>query len=169
LVVALVIPGVIVLVALWRVRPIVALSWALITSALIAFVAIRQASAILGADRSVSVAEFTQSLGSVPVGMVGFNIAAAISFPLIVLISGAVLVRDKKIYLAAATAGPVLGIAVVLFVVVRSSVTAEVAWQISYYVLKVLNALLLVSAPIVAALLAASLVIVGRADTRMLL
>lgn len=168
LVVALVIPGVIVLVALWRVKPIVAISWALITLALIAFVAIRQALAILGADRSVSVAEFTQSLGSVPVGMVGFNIAAAISFPLIVLISGGVLVRDKKIYLAAATAGPVLGIAVVLFVVVRSSVTAEVAWQISYYVLKVLNALLLVSAPIVAALLAASLVIVVRSVGRVM-
>jgi hypothetical protein len=168
LVAAFVLPGVIVLIALWRVRPYLAIIWALVSGALIGWFVLQQARDILGVDTNISTTEFAQNLGAVPVGMVGFNISAAITFPLIALIIAGVLIRERRLDLGFAIAGAPFGIGLVLLIALQSAAAAEVAWQVSYYVLKVLDALLLVSAPVVAALLAASMVVVVRSVGRVM-
>ena len=168
LVAGLIVAGVVVLIALWRTRIVLAIVWAAATVALVAFTTLRQAQAILNVDTALSTAEFAETLGAVPVGMVAFNITAAITFPIIAVIIGGVLIRERQPALGLASAGTSLGVAILLIVALRSAAAAETAWQVSYYVLKVLDAMLLSTAPIVAAMLAASVVIVVRSVGRVM-
>jgi hypothetical protein len=168
LVAGLIVAGVAVLIALWRTRTVLAVVWAIATMAVVLITVLRQAQAILGVDSALSTTEFAQTLGAVPVGMVGFNITAAITFPIIAVIIGTVLIRERQHALGLATAGTSLGVVIVLVVALRSAAAADTAWQVSYYVLKVLDAMLLSTAPIIAALLAASVVVVVRSVGRVM-
>ena len=158
LVLALIAPGAVVLVALWQHRRWTAPIWAIATVALIGGTFVLQSRAILKADPGSSATSFAQNLGAVGTGMVSFNVGAAIAAPMLAIMFVIWMIRSGRWMLGVAVGGPVLGFATFLVFAIPGALSAHVQILDSYYVLKILDGLLLGISPLLAA--GAALVIV---------
>lgn len=149
LVLGLVPAGVIVAICLLRYRVVLGVVW-LMASAVVALVAsIRQLGDVLSAGGEADAAEFATNIGGVAVGMVPFNLAAALAAP-VIAVAIAWLVASPWT-LRWGLAGPSLMTAVIALTFVPGAIAADVWWLDSYYVQKALNATLLVTVPLIAA------------------
>lgn len=150
LVLGLAIPGIVVLAAIGQRSRMLAAAWAIGSSLLVGGVALLQARAILGTGGDAP--SFFEEIGAVGVGMVPFNVGAALAAPVVVVALGLVLWRTGRRPLAAAVTGPVAGIAAFAVVAVAGTDAAGNGRLTSYYVLKVLDAGLIASAPALGAI-----------------
>jgi hypothetical protein len=159
LVLGLVPAGTTVAIALWRDsgrRPVVArllaIVWAMSTVLLVGTITWLQGRAIVAADDGGTASSLAEDLGSVGIGMVPFNLGLALAAPVIVCTVAALLWRARAMPLGVAVAGASLGFAPFILLAVSAADTAEVDRLGSYYVLKSLAALMLATAPTLAAL-----------------
>ena len=157
--------AVVVFIAVWRVRRWLAPTWAIATAVLVLGSAYLQTSAIVEAG-SGEATSFLEDLGAVGTGMSPFNIGVAIASPFIAVLLGALLWRIGHRATATAVAGSSIGIAVFAVIAMWGADGAELARLQSYYVLKTLNALLLVASPLLAAMAAVSVVALIRLGSR---
>ncbi len=151
MVIALVPAGVVVLVALWTLKPSRALLWVAGTFILGAVLAYQQIQAIIRPGSTVS--ELSSDIGAVATGMVPFNIALGIAAPFLALLVIVLLWRRNK-SLSIAISAPAIMFAVLAITFVPGTDAAEVSRVSSYYVLKALSAAMLAFTPIVIALAA---------------
>jgi hypothetical protein len=162
LVVALVPAGIVIAIMLIRVKVWWGILWLVGVSAVALLTLISQADAVLGASESESAGDFNEALSSVGVGMTGFNLTLAIFAPLIAVFIGISLWRRGSRVLAILISAPVIlsaGLAVIFMVGADSTGVSRLT---SYYVLKSLNASLLLLIPVLAALGAIGLVALVR-------
>lgn len=168
MVLGLLVPGVVVLIALFRTRWWLAPIWAVASAAIIGTVVLAQTTAIVDADSAESAGALLEDLGQVGIGMTAFNIGAAIVFPLIALAVAVPLIRERMTPLALAVLGPSAGLTVFLIAAINATNTADISLLNSYYVLKTLNAMLLFTAPLIAALMATVIVIAVKSVGRVM-
>ncbi len=160
LAIALAPAGVIVAKSLISRRLIAGIVWLVAIAALGLLLAWQQLGAILSAQDGATLGEFTEAIGSVPTGMAPFNIGAGIVAPF-VAIAIAVMVRSPRT-LAFGIAGPSVLTALLALAFIPGTDAAGTSRIQSYYVLKALDASLLVTAPLVAAAIATGFVILIR-------
>ena len=152
LVLGIVPAGVVVAVALWRLRWWVSVAWLVATAVIAVVVAVTQSAAILGVEPGAKQADFSTSLGAVSTGMVPFNLALALASPVIVLLAAALLIGSKRGRLAVAVAGPVLGCILIAAYFARSADAAGISRLHAYYVLKPLDGALIAACVLIAGL-----------------
>ena len=157
LVLGLVPSGVVVAIALLKHNRWLGAGWLLASVAAAVVMALTQTSAILGVAPGQSTADFTADLGAVSTGMSSFNVGLALVSPLIAALFAVLLVRGRQWPLAVAILGPIVGALVIAVVFAIGSDSVDVARLQSYYVLKPLNAMLLATVPMIAALSAVAL------------
>ena len=150
LILGLIPAGIVVLIALSRVRPWLGLLWAVVSALLVGGTAFLQSRAIveLSPGRSGS---FLEDLGAIGTGMAPFNMGIAIVSPVIAVLVAIMLIRAKRMRLAVAVAGPSIGIAIFLIIAMSAADAGDLSRLTSYYTLKTLDALLLANAPLLAA------------------
>jgi hypothetical protein len=146
--------GVVVAIALFRHRRWMGAAWLTVTILAAVGLGLTQLQAILGTDPEQTSADISKTFGSVEVGMSSFNAGMALAAPVIVVLLGILLLRNRKWPMAVAVAGPVLAAALITLAFVVITDSAGSSRLQSYYVLKPMNAMLLSVAPIVAALVA---------------
>ena len=156
--------GLVVAVALWRTpqmtsarRRVATTVWVVVTVAVIGFIAWDQSRAILAVGGDSTAVEFNEDIGRVGVGMVPFNTAVALAAPLIALLA-AIVVRRRGLPLMVAVATPTLATGALAWFFATGADANGVARLQSYYVLKALDGMLLMIAPVLAAFAAAVLV-----------
>ena len=164
LVLGLVPAGVVVLVALWRTpeisttrRRILTVIWALGAAIGIGLLALDQSQAILGVDGDSTATEFTEDIGAIGVGMIPFNTGMALVAPLLAVLA-ALLVRRRGAGMMVAVATPTLATGVLGWIFASGADASGVPRLQSYYVLKALDGMLILIAPILAALISVALV-----------
>jgi MFS family permease len=162
LVVALVPAGIVIAIKLIRVKIWWGILWLVGVSAVALVTLISQADAVLGASESESTGDFNEALSSVGVGMTGFNLTLAMFAPLIAVFIGINLWRRGSRVLALLLSAPVILAAGLALIFVVGADASDVSRLTSYYVLKSLNASLLLLIPVLAALGAIGLVLVVR-------
>jgi len=162
LVVALVPAGIVIAIKLIRVKIWWGILWLVGVSAVALVTLISQADAVLGASESESTGDFNEALSSVGVGMTGFNLTLAMFAPLIAVFIGLSLWRRGLRVLAILLSAPVILSAGLALIFVVGADASGVSRLTSYYVLKSLNASLLLLIPVLAALGAIGLVLVVR-------
>ncbi|MDO9485241.1 MAG: hypothetical protein Q7K25_04175 [Actinomycetota bacterium] len=150
--------GLVVFFALSQRKRWLGIVWAAATVLLVAGTSYIQTKAIVNVSGS-DVGTFTQDLGAVGTGMVPFNVGLALASPVVVALIALLLFRRRIIPLGVAVAGPAIGILPFLALAVLGARGAELSAINSYYVLKTLNAILLVAAPIYAAIAALALIV----------
>jgi hypothetical protein len=150
--------GIVVAICLLRYRVAWGVVWVVagVLGGLVAF--IRQVGDILSAGGEADATEFATNIGSVAVGMVPFNVAAALAAPLIAV--AIALLVWMPWTLRWGLAGPSIMTGAIALIFVPGAVASGVWWLDSYYVQKALNAALLVTAPL---LVAAAAVVLARA------
>ncbi len=155
--------GLVVAAALWRAldtparhRRFVAIVWALLSAGTIGVLALHQSRAILEVGDS-STTEFTEEIGAVGVGMIPFNTGMALAAPLLAILA-AIVVRRRGTGMMVAVAAPTLMVGVLALVFASGADANKVPRLQSYYVLKALDGMLILIVPILAALMAATLV-----------
>ena len=158
LVLGLVPSGVVVAIALLRHNRWLGGGWLLASAAAGALMMLTASQAILGVEPGQSAGDFTASLGAVGTGMSAFNIGAALLSPLIALLFAVLVIRRRQWPIPVALLGPVLAGLVIALVFAGGADSAHVGRLQSYYVLKALDAMLLSTAPLIAALGAVTLV-----------
>lgn len=158
LILGLVPAGIIVAISLVRYRVVLGVVWLIASAGLALVASIRQLGDVLSAGGEANAAQFATNIGGIAVGMVPFNLAAALAAP-VVAIAIAWLVASPWTF-RWGLAGPSLMTAVIALTFVPGAIAADVWWLDSYYVQKALNATLLVTVPLVAA---AAAVLVARA------
>lgn len=153
LVAGLVPAGVIVLVALWRIRRWLAPTWAVLAAGIVGGTVVLQSRAIAEVAPGES-GSFLEDLGAIGIGMAPFNIGAAFAAPIVAVLVAVILLRQRRWPLAVAVAGTSIMVTLFLFVTFYAAGLAGVPRLYNYYVLKTLDALLLANAPLLAALVA---------------
>jgi hypothetical protein len=150
--------GTVVAICLLRYRVAWGVAWVVagVLGGLVAF--IRQVGDILSAGGEADATEFATNIGGVAVGMVPFNVAAALAAPLIAV--AIALLVWMPWTLRWGLAGPSIMTGAIALIFVPGAVASGVWWLDSYYVQKALNAALLVTAPL---LVAAAAVVLARA------
>jgi hypothetical protein len=150
LVVGLVPSAVIVMIALFRVKKVLAPIWVVVSGILVLGTVYLQGKAIVSVDPGGSTS-FIEDLGAIGAGMNPFNIGVAIAAPAIAVLIGIVLFRSGRGPLAIAVAGSSVMVAAFLLVTFSAADSGGISRLGSYYALKTLNALLLMNAPLLAA------------------
>ena len=168
LIITLVPAGLVVLIVLWRgpgtdarlspiTRRILTVVWATTSATVIGLIALDQSQAILGVDGDSSAGEFTEEIGRVGVGMIPFNTGIALISPILAILA-AILVRKRGVPMMVAVATPVLTTGIIASVFATGADSNGVPRLQSYYVLKALDGMLLMIAPVLAAIMAAVIV-----------
>ena len=164
LIITLVPAGVVVLAALWRapelkppIRRGLTVVWALASASVVGLIALDQSQAILGVDGDSTAGEFTEEIGRVGVGMIPFNIGIALISPILAILA-AIVIRKRGTPMMIAVATPVLTTGLIAWVFASGADSNGVPRLQSYYVLKALDGMLLMIAPLLAALIAAVIV-----------
>jgi len=151
MVIALIPAGVVVLVALWKLKPALALLWMSVTAVLGVVLGYQQIQAIIRPGSTAS--DLSSDIGAVGTGMVPFNIALGIAAPVLAVI--VILMLWKRRWpLAISIGAPAIMLAIVAIIFIPATDASNVSRVSSYYVLKSLSAAMLVFAPIAIALAA---------------
>ena len=145
---------------------VLAVGWAVATIALVGGTAYLQSRAIVDTGVPGSSGSFFEDLGAVGNGMSPFNMGVAIVAPVIAVLAAVIVARRGHRATAIAIAGASVGIAAFVPVALWGADQAGLSRLNSYYVLKSLNALLLVGAPVIMAV-AALVVVVAIAAVRL--
>ena len=154
LVLGLVPAGVVVLWRLWNYNRAYSIVWLLVNLAAGVILVITQAQAILGAENNASASDFNESIGTVGIGMVQFDVGIAIASPLLAVLFIALLIQRKRGTLSVGFAGPIAAGVILAVIFASGAVAGGTDILTSYYVLKVLNAMLLTIIPVIAAFIA---------------
>jgi len=168
LVLAIVPAGVVTAVALWRYRPLMSVIWLIAGAVSGVYLVISQSQAVIGASDSDSALDFNSEIGAVGVGMVPFNLALAITAPLLAILIAVLVIRVAPISrtLIAALLLPVVLIGLLAGFFMFGADSSEVSRLSSYYVLKALDAGMLMIIPVLSALAALVLVYALAPTTR---
>ena len=150
LVLGLVPSAAVVLIALGRTRIWLAPVWAVASGVVVLGTVYLQGRAIVVDDPGAT-SSYMEDLGAIGAGMTSFNVGAAIVCPIVAVLMAIVLLRSDRRPLAIAVAGPSVAICAFLWLTMSAADSAGLSRLSSYYVLKTLNALLLVNAPMLAA------------------
>ncbi|MCF8530768.1 MAG: hypothetical protein K9G69_05690 [Candidatus Nanopelagicales bacterium] len=151
LVLGLVPAGFVVLWRLWKYSRLYAVVWLLINAAAGVVLVLTQAQAILGAEEGASASEFNQAIGTVGVGMTPFNVGLALMSPLLAALFIAIMVQRTKGTISVGFAGPIGAGVVLAAVFAAGAVAGGTHILTSYYVLKILDGMLLWIVPVLAA------------------
>jgi hypothetical protein len=154
LVLGLVPAGIATLIALLRWRVWAGVVWLVVVAAAGATLVVTQLQAILAGSAGVSVAEFNEQIGQVGVGMAPFDLGLAIAAPLVALVFGLLLWQRSGAGLAFSACFPAIASGLLALYFITGTDAAELARLSSYYVLKSLDASLLMAAPVTIAVLA---------------
>lgn len=157
--------GVITMIALLRWRKSIAIIWLVATAVGGAFLAVSQLNAILAGSEGASVAEFNEQIGQVGVGMAPFNLGLALAAPLLALLLGYIIWRHVTAVMAWSVAFPAIGAGVLALYFVGGTDAADLSRLASYYVLKSLDASLIMVLPLVVAAIAVAFTAILRALT----
>lgn len=149
--------AVVVAVALVRWRLWAGIAWIAVTLVGGIALALTQTAAVLGTEPGQSAADLTGDLALVGQGMAPFNVGAAMIAPVLVAGTAFALARRRRWGLAAAVVGPALGAVLMAVVFSLAADPGGVGRLQSYYVLKSLDAVLLFTAPVIAALVGVGL------------
>lgn len=141
--------GVVVLIAIARVRRWLAPVWLVVSGVVVGWSVLGQSQAVTPTTGDSG--SLLADLGAAAVGMVPFNIGAAFALPVAALLLGIVLIRARRVPLGIAVGLPAVPVAAFALLAWIGAGQAGVPALQSYYVLKVLDGLLIMSAPIVAA------------------
>ena len=152
--------GVVVLIALWRVGKPWAIAWVGANVVIAGVLAYRQLSDVLAVEEGSSLSEFGEHIGAVGTGMAPFNISLALAAP-IIAIAAAVMLR-QRVPLPVAITAPAISAAVLAALFAVGSHNAGTSLLRSYYVLKSLDAGLIATAPVIAAMIGVGFVLVIR-------
>lgn len=150
LILGLIPAGIVVLIALSRVRAWLGLFWAVVSALLVGGTAYLQSRAIVELSPGKG-GSFLEDLGAIGTGMAPFNIGIAIAAPIVAVLVAIMLIRAKRTRLAVAVGGSSVGIAVFLVIAMSAADTGDLSRLTSYYTLKTLDALLIINAPLLAA------------------
>lgn len=142
--------AVIVAMALFRARRLLAIVWAVGSGVLVGGTVWIQSRAIAAVAPGTS-GSFLEDLGAVGTGMSPFNLGLALAGPVVAVLAAVLLLRGRQVPLAAAVGGPSLAVLPFVILAVIAADSADLSRLSSYYVLKALNALLLVNATLLAA------------------
>lgn len=154
LVLGLVPAGLIVLWRLWRHNKVAAAAWFAVNAIAGVVLVLTQTQAILGAEDGATVSDFNEVISAVDVGMAQFDVGVAVAAPLLALLFTILLIQRKNSTLIAGFAGPI-GAGLILVAFFGSgALAADTSLLTSYYVLKVLNGMLLVIVAVIAAFIA---------------
>lgn len=159
LIVGLVPAGAAIALRMWRNSRVAAIAWVLCTGALLGGIAIWQSRQIIAASGLSSTGDFSTNLGGIVGGSVPFNLALAMAAPLAAICLGVLIGQRRTWGIAAGVAGPAVGVSLVLLVMVSSADASSTSRLQSYYVLKTLNAVLLVAIPLIIAAVAIAIVL----------
>ncbi len=154
LVLGLVPAGVVVLWRLWNYNRAYSIVWLLVNLAAGVILVFTQAQAILGAENNASASDFNESIGTVGIGMVQFDVGIAIASPLLAVLFIALLIQRKRGTLSVGFAGPIAAGVILAVIFASGAVAGGTDILTSYYVLKVLNGMLLTIIPVIAAFIA---------------
>lgn len=152
--------GVVTLIALWRWNKVAAIIWVVANAGIAVVLAWIQLSAVIAIEEAQNVAEFGTYIGRVGTGMTPFNVSAALGAP-IIAIAVAVILR-KRAPLSVAVSAPGVATAVLAGLFAVGTIAAFNSLIRSYYVLKSLDAALLVTAPVLAAAIAVGITLLLR-------
>jgi len=162
LVLGLVPAGVVVAIRLWKYKVSLAVIWLLVNALAGIVLVLTQAQAIIGAEAGASAADFNETIGAVGSGMAQFDVGIAVVSPILAVLFLVLLIQRGRGILAVSFVGPI-GAGVILAVVFGSgAIASNVDVLTSYYVLKVLEAMLLIVIPVIAAFIGVALVAVLR-------
>ena len=150
LVLGLIPSGVVVMIAIYRERRILAPVWVVASGALVGGTVYLQSRAIVSVDPGKA-GSFAEDLGAIGAGMNPFNLGIACVAPLVAVLVAIVLFRSGRRPMAIAVAGSSVAICAFLVLTFNAADSAGISRLGSYYALKTLNALLLVNAPLLAA------------------
>jgi hypothetical protein len=168
LVVAIVPAGVVTVVALWRYRPLMSVIWLSACAVSGVYLVISQSQAVIGASDSNSALDFNSEIGAVGIGMVSFNLALGVAAPFLAVLIAAFIIRalpaSKPIIAALLLPVVLVGLLAGFFMFGADS--SEVSRLSSYYVLKALDACMLMIIPVLSALAALVLVYALAPTTR---
>lgn len=151
--------GLVIAWRMWRRSRVAAVAWVLLTGALVGGIVIWQSRQIIAASGLTSTGAFSTNLGGIVGGSVPFNLALAMAAPLVAACLGVLIGQRRTWGLAAGVGGPAVGVSVILIVMVTSADASNTSRLQSYYVLKTLNAVLLVTVPLMIAALAIAIVL----------
>lgn len=154
LVIGLVPSGIVVLVALWKHNRIAAIVWVAAAAVAGVYLAITQLQAILNAVEPTSIGDFNEQIGAVSIGMVPFNVGLGIAAPFLMMPVALLVWRGIGAPAAWGVLGPIAGAGLLAAYFVTGTDAAGVSRLRSYYVLKSLDAAMLMLAPVVVAILA---------------
>ena len=161
LVIALIPAGVVTVAALWRFKKPLAIAWLVIGAVAGGYLVIAQSQAVISASDSNSALDFNSEIGAVGIGMVPFNLALALNAPLIALLLSVVVWRAfpaYKSFIAGALMPTVfVGLLAVFFM--SGADASSQSRLASYYVLKALDAGMVMLIPALSA--AAALILLA--------
>ena len=160
LVITLIPAGVVVAIALLRLKPAIGIAWIVANAIVGGVLAWQQGRAILAAEDGASANEFAESIGAVGTGMAPFNIAAGIAAPFLALAIAVALRTNRPVTYGIAAPSVLTGLLALAFV--PGTDAAGISRIQSYYVLKALDASLLTTAPLLSAAAATAFVILLR-------
>lgn len=153
LVLGLVPAGVVVTWRLWRTAKIYAIVWVAVNALAGIALVLTQAQAILGAEEGASASDFNEAIGAVNIGMAQFDIGIAIVSPILAVLFIVLFIQRKRGAMTVSFAGPI-GAGVILAVIFGAGAAAANQDVLgSYYVLKVLDGMLLTIIPVIAAVI----------------
>lgn len=162
LVIGLIPAGIIALIALLRWRKLAGFAWLIAAAVGGALLAISQLNAILAGSEGASVAEFNEQIGQVGVGMAPFNLGLGITAPFIAVLLGYLIWRHVTAAMAWSVAFPAIGAGALALYFIGGTDAAELSRLASYYVLKSLDASLIMVMPLTIAALAVAFTTVLR-------
>jgi len=147
-------------IALWRYRPLLSVIWLVAGAVSAGFLVISQSQAVIGASDSDSALDFNNQIGAVGIGMVSFNLALGLAAPFIALLCAVLVIRvlPESKTLIAALLLPVVLVGLLAGFFMFGADSSEVSRISSYYVLKALDAGMLMIIPVLCAIAAVILV-----------
>jgi hypothetical protein len=151
LVLGLVPAGLVVAWRLWRTKKWYAITWVAVNAVAGIYLVLTQSQAIIGAENSESTSEFNEQIGAVATGMAQFDVGIAVASPLLAVLFIVMLIQRKRGILAVGFAGPIAAGVILAVIFGFGASASNVDPLTSYYVLKILNGMLLVIVPVIAA------------------
>ncbi len=158
LVLGLVPAGLVVAIRLWKTKKIYAIVWVALNALAGIALVLTQAQAILGAEQGATAADFNEEIGSVGTGMAQFEVGIAVVSPILAVLFIVLLVQRKRAQLAVSFAGPIFAGLILAIIFGAGAVAANLDVLTSYYVLKVLDGMLLTIIPITAAFIGVAMI-----------
>jgi hypothetical protein len=150
--------GLVVAIRLWNTKKVYAIVWVALNAIAGVVLVLTQLQAILGAEEGATASDFNEEIGAVGTGMAQFEVGIAIVSPILAVLFIVLLVQRKRAQLAVSFAGPIFAGLILAIIFGTGAVAANLDVLTSYYVLKVLDGMLLTIIPITAAFIGVAMI-----------